>query len=225
MRIRYAFIGVIAAVGVFAATATSVGAATATPAGQVEVGASSSALGKVTGVDVAVATKNGFTPVSMSGGRTAIYSTAALDQGRGRLGLASDAMTPALTNAVQPVTTVAINAESNSCGHGFEKLNWFVGSNGKYQEESGFEDSSSAVSYSWVEHIGVQPIPGPLTQSYTVTQGGGLLFRTEWTGQHTATNSNSPLFVYVYSAGAWVLYDGVDCAVGLATIEEYVPHQ
>jgi hypothetical protein len=126
MKIKYAFIGVVAGVGVFAATATSVGAATATPAGQVEVGAFATAVGKVTGVDVAVATKNGFTPVSMSGGRTAIYSTAALTQGRSRLGLTSDAMTPALTNAVQPLTTVAINAESASCGHGFEKLNWFV---------------------------------------------------------------------------------------------------
>jgi hypothetical protein len=76
------------------------------------------------------------------------------------------------------------NLSDPSCGTAFIHFKSLSeNGNGQWQEQTGFKGASNAVGYTWTEHITVTR-DGDVIKDYTVNQSGGLLARSDWTGQH-----------------------------------------
>jgi hypothetical protein len=119
----------------------------------------------------------------------------------------------ASASTTHPVASHAVTlpATSPACGQGFVRISGSQSTNGEYQEETGFTGAESAISYTWQEAISVTNASGD-TYSYIVHQSGGLWSRSSWTGQHTATDTDTPLTVTVTVLGTYFLANETICA-------------
>jgi hypothetical protein len=191
--------------------------------------------GVAVGVDATIAAQHGFSIRTQPDGTKVIYSTKRLEAARTRLHLAANVWTPQLTDAVAPQAVVPaatstdpaahteLAAASLGCGSTYIYIHWFPGSNGKYQETTGFEGAlPPAVAYKWIENITVAA-SGSRASSYVVNQGGYLLEDSDWEGQHTATKTPTPLAVTVDAAGTWGPSDSVTCAWGGSQVSAVIP--
>ncbi len=114
------------------------------------------------------------------------------------------------------------SADVNSCGSGFVDSIFFPLDPGKYQEKTGFTGASpGAIGYTWAENI-VLSHAGQVVDDYTLRQSGGLADRSSWTGQHTATTTDTPADFTVSVNGTWVLANGTTCYAA-GTVTGYVP--
>jgi hypothetical protein len=115
------------------------------------------------------------------------------------------------------------SAGVDSCGSGFVRTIINIPDNdGKYQEKTGFTGASpGAVGYTWSENIVLNHAGRPV-DDYTVRQSGGLADRSSWTGQHTATTTDTPATFTVYVTGTWFLANGTSC-FATGTVSGYVP--
>jgi hypothetical protein len=221
----------IAALSSLAIAVPAAASATSPPAmtvGQSVLVSTATAPGTVGGVDVATAEQNGYTVHALQDGTQVIYSSAALAAGRAKLGMSSAAWSAQLTSSIAPEAVVPASGHTadtaqlpsavaspdigSGCGQSYVTIYLFYGQNGKYQEETGFEDAiPPAVGYTWSENIAVFHEGGSELEDYNVNQSGALALDSSWTGQHTATNTHTPLLINVSAAGTWFLSDGLEC--------------